>query len=182
MRCPLENGYWVVPEKFLAGEYPRTKEEASSRARLMNMVNAGITRFVDLTEPHELLPYESLLRDVSGGHAQRLPYPIRDMNTPRSPLYMLQILDRIDQELSAGERVYVHCYGGIGRTGTVVGCWLARHFGADGALERLALLWKTCPKSRRAPDSPQTLAQERFVATWIEESSVADTKESGLCE
>lgn len=34
--------------------------------------------------------------------------------------------------LAAGQTVYVHCYGGIGRTGTVVGCWLVRH-GLSGA-------------------------------------------------
>ncbi len=27
----------------------------------------------------------------------------------------------------ANGAVYVHCWGGVGRTGTVVGCWLLRH-------------------------------------------------------
>ena len=32
-----------------------------------------------------------------------------------------------DRQLAAGLGVYVHCWAGVGRTGTVVGCWLIRH-------------------------------------------------------
>jgi len=28
--APIENSYWVVPGKLLAGEYPRTTERAAS--------------------------------------------------------------------------------------------------------------------------------------------------------
>ena len=40
---------------------------------------------------------------------------------------MVTILDAIDKYLSASKVPYIHCWGGIGRTGTVVGCWLIRH-------------------------------------------------------
>jgi protein-tyrosine phosphatase len=79
---------------------------------------------------------------------------------------MQSILDTIDLELQAGHGVYVHCWGGIGRTGTVIGCWLKRHGRAD-----LPELWKTCPKSRTYPDSPQTDEQRRFIADWNEPAS-----------
>jgi len=35
---------------------------------------------------------------------------------------MHEILDTIDAALSAKRIVYVHCWGGVGRTGTVIGC------------------------------------------------------------
>jgi protein-tyrosine phosphatase len=40
---------------------------------------------------------------------------------------MNEILDAIDASLKSSRPVYVHCFGGMGRTGTVVCCWLLRH-------------------------------------------------------
>jgi protein-tyrosine phosphatase len=40
---------------------------------------------------------------------------------------MIHILDTIDQALAEDRPVYVYCWGGHGRTGTVVGCYLRRH-------------------------------------------------------
>ena len=55
---------------------------------------------------------------------------------------MTAILDAIDTSLTGGRLVYVHCWGGVGRTGTVVGCWLLRHGLAtrDAVLDTLAQL------------------------------------------
>ena len=49
--------------------------------------------------------------------------PVRDVSVP-SKDGMVMILDRIDQALAQQRPVYVHCWGGKGRTGTVVGCYL----------------------------------------------------------
>lgn len=35
---PIENSYWVVPGKFLAGEYPRDYDEESSQATINALV------------------------------------------------------------------------------------------------------------------------------------------------
>ena len=40
---------------------------------------------------------------------------------------MVSILDAIDDSVKVGKPVYVHCWGGVGRTGMVIGCWLLRH-------------------------------------------------------
>ena len=62
----------------------------------------------------------------------------------------------IDEAMSAGKAVYVHCWGGVGRTGTVVGCWLVRH-GRTGeqALEQIATWWTGMEKAYRIPRSPE---------------------------
>ena len=70
---------------------------------------------------------------------------------------MLAVLDAIDIALCEGHGVYIHCWGGVGRTGTVVGCWLKRHL--DGKIcqayptvsKTLDDLWKECPKSLKNP-------------------------------
>jgi hypothetical protein len=78
---------------------------------------------------------------------------------------MTAILDRIDCALEQGHTVYVHCWGGRGRTGTVVGCHFVRR-GATGqdALLRLAELWKTVAKSAWKPTSPELAELWKTVA------------------
>ena len=50
---------------------------------------------------------------------------------------MREILDHLRTRLDSGHKVYVHCWGGIGRTGTVVGCHLVEQgMTADQALEQ----------------------------------------------
>lgn len=160
---PIENCYWVIPGQLLAGEYPRNLDEASSPAKLARLTDAGVTAFIDLTEASELKPYDYLL---DGPSHQR--FPIRDVSIPASPELTKSALDAIDRHLAEGRMVYVHCWGGVGRTGTIIGCWLARHRAPGAAaLELLQDLWQTNPKSR-CRQSPETEAQRQYVRDWQE--------------
>jgi protein tyrosine/serine phosphatase len=82
---------------------------------------------------------------------------------------MRQILDTIDAALASGANVYVHCWGGVGRTGTTVGCYLVRH-GMTGqqALDQIASWWSHMPKRDRHPNSPETHEQMEFIRNWSE--------------
>jgi hypothetical protein len=80
---------------------------------------------------------------------------------------MKAILDQLDESLGAGRRIYLHCWGGIGRTGTTVGCYLVRHgLNGEQALRQLAEWWQEVPKSRIHPSSPETREQVNFVLNW----------------
>ena len=81
---------------------------------------------------------------------------------------MKEILDIIDAAVGSDLPVYVHCLGGIGRTGTVVGCWLARHGIAVGqaALECIRKLRRN--EARAFIASPETAHQRRYVSEWKE--------------
>jgi len=161
---PLPDSYWVVPGRLLAGEYPGAREDAQARRQVRRLLWCGVTEFVDLTEAGEygLRPYAPLL----DGRARHRRFPVPDRDVPDAAT-MRAILDAVDGALAAGGNVYVHCFGGIGRTGTVVGCWLMRHgHSAEAALREIA--------SRRAgtPDawcpSPETPEQRAFVDAWRE--------------
>ncbi len=76
-----------------------------------------------------------------------------------------RFLDAIDAALGRGETVYVHCFGGVGRTGTVVGCWLARHGSSGEAALRQVVQWREgTPDGGRV--SPETPEQRRMVLSW----------------
>jgi len=159
---PIKQCYWVVPGKLLAGEYPIDKDEATLQEKINALLDIGISVFVDLTEEHEgLRSYTSLI-----GKAIHRRFAIRDVAIPDSPETTIQILDTIDRYIHQGEMVYVHCWGGVGRTGVIIGCWLARHdHGGEAALIRLRKLWTQCPKSA-THESPETRDQERYIQSW----------------
>jgi hypothetical protein len=157
---PIRGSYWVDPGRLLAGEYPGDPDPATASARLGRFADAGVTLFVDLTEPLELEPYGHLLG--AGTRHERRPIP--DLGTVATRTYR-EILDLIDGALSGGETVYVHCYGGIGRTGTVVALWLVRHGHVEGdPIAHLAELRRNVPAAWMP--SPQTRAQRRVVHRW----------------
>jgi hypothetical protein len=165
---PIPACYWVIPGRFLAGEYPRTMDPVASEKRLAALIESGIRVFIDLTQDVDnLLPYAGLFSEVSPNQEiKHERFPIKDRSIPESPECTGNILDTIDAHLAAGRGVYLHCWGGIGRTGTVVGCWLGRHGqNAQVALRYLGILWHPCSKSafRR---SPETVEQEKYLMSW----------------
>jgi len=169
---PFSNCYWAVPDKLAAGEYPGSLDPRSASHKIASLWKVGIDCLVDLTESGELQPYLPRWRQMIESGEESPEYfrmPIRDLSIPSSPDQMILILNQIDIALSAGRTVYVHCWGGVGRTGTVIGCWFVRH-GATGeeALARLRGLWRGMEKIHRRPDSPETQQQKDYVRHWPE--------------
>lgn len=168
---PILESYWVVPGRLLAGEYPAQLNEEVTRKRIDALIEAGFDLFIDLTRPDETWPYHRTLLDEASVHGIKViprRFPIGDFGLP-TPKQMNSILDAIGAGLQGGHKIYLHCLGGIGRTGTTVGCYLVRH-GSSGAeaLGQLADWWKNVPKSRHYPRSPETAAQVNFILHWAE--------------
>ncbi|MDC0050814.1 hypothetical protein OAJ79_04215, partial [Verrucomicrobia bacterium] len=96
-------------------------------------------------------------------------FPIMDLSIPHSKEFVIILLDYIDSEISNNRPVYMHCWGGRGRTGTIAGCWLTRSEGSgQSALDRYRKLWSQNSKSKFS-DSPETEQQCDFVRNWQEE-------------
>ena len=175
---PTGRSYWVVEGRFAAGASPgkRGRQELEQVPEVIKqLLDAGIDRFVNLTQDYpggtdrDLTHYDSHVES----HAEVGRYPIRDVYIPTEEL-MVEILDAVDNDLAAGHNIYVHCWGGVGRTGTVVGCWLIRHGYATAAdiLEVISDL--RIGDAGRGPnagrgetrESPETLEQFDFVVGW----------------
>lgn len=112
--------------------------------------------------------YSTLLKSIAESRKQKvtcLRFPIRDMGVPSKP-QMIEMLDAIDKYIEKTIPVYFHCFAGLGRTGTVAGCWLVRH-GMEGeeALKELTTL-RTEQGTIAYGMSPQSEIQFDFVRSW----------------
>jgi hypothetical protein len=171
----LTHAYWVVTGALLAGAYPGAPDADDARRRVEALFATGVRLCVNLMEATEVdrygcpfRPYEPELSALAAAAGREVGFermPVRDLDVP-TPAEMVRILDVVDGAIHVGRPVYVHCLGGIGRTGTVVGCWLVRHSAADGeaALQRIERLRRnTCTAGHR---SPETATQLQFVRDW----------------
>ena len=111
---PLHQSYYIGKRLF-AGEYPGDKYGELAEAKLNGMHRFGVRHFVDLTEEGELLPYRQQLPNDT----TYLRFPIRDVNVPKSVEAVHQLIDKIEYLMQQDGYTYIHCWGGVGRTGTM---------------------------------------------------------------
>jgi len=167
---PILESYWVRPGYLLAGEYPVNQYKTElSRKRIDCFLIAGFDFFINLTGQNELPDYKEFLQEQAEYFQLKVNifhYPVGDFGIP-DPIMMMKILNTIDDALNSGHKVYYHCYAGIGRTGTVTGCYLVKHgLSGNEALQTLAQWWKMVPKSALSPNSPETNLQMKFILEW----------------
>jgi protein-tyrosine phosphatase len=184
-KLPIIESYWVEENRLLAGEYPGSRDPEAARRRIDAFLEAGVTAFIDLTESYELVPYEGILKEEAKLYGIDVSYqrlPIRDGGVPASDT-MTAILDAIDKAIHDGKCVYVHCWGGIGRTGMVVGCHLVRHgMPNEQALERVNQLYRTRPVDLYHLRAPETDAQVEFVRNWWDDPKTLPGNLKYFCE
>lgn len=148
-------------------------DDTVARQRLEKFVAAGIRVFIDLTRPDDrngkgLRPYNPVLQRLAIDKGLQLTYissPIRDQSAP-TETQMSEILTLINLFTMQQKPVYVHCWGGIGRTGTVVSCYLIekKSLTARQAIDKMNLLRKDTPDARQT--SPQDPTQIALIDRW----------------
>jgi hypothetical protein len=170
--APFPRSYWVIPRKLLAGFYPGSKDPKEATSKLTALINAGIRHVINLMEPderdltgHRFVPYDDVMESIAAKMRISVTFdqlPIKDLSVPTEH-HMARILNQIDLCIKHGKPVYVHCLGGIGRTGTVVGCFLVRHGLATGknVLATISDLRKDSADAHR--QSPETMEQREMV-------------------
>ena len=171
---PIERSYWADRERLLVGPYPGEYDEALTRSNLRGLLQAGARTFISLMEareegapPGSPAAYVRVLEQT----AERLAVPwdfkrfeIHDMSIPE-----LEQMDVIQAALDAAfERdhpVYLHCWGGRGRAGTVVGCYLIRR-GLATPADFVQVIDALRPPGTGS--SPETADQVAFVRRYAD--------------
>ena len=157
----LFNFSWVVSGK-LAGAGQLGPAGYALEQDLEQLQASGVGAVVSLTE-----------REVDRGQlaARGMPYlhlPIEDMHSP-TVADVLRFLDFIDENDERG--VVVHCGAGLGRTGTMLACFLVKQgWEPSRSIQEVR---------RLRPGSVETEQQEELVGEYGESLNQVPVDESG---
>lgn len=146
---------WIIEDELAAFS-------AFALGDLETLADEGICAIVSLTErvPPEL---------VGERRFATLHLPIEDMAPPGRE-QIERFVQFVDRQVRDGCAVGVHCLAGLGRTGTMVACYLVtRGRSADEAIDEVR---------RARPGSVQTDLQEQAVHRW----EIARSGNSGIAE
>ncbi len=171
----LERAYWVERGRLMAGAYPGEYDAAHTRRNLERLVEAGIRTFVclmeareDTSDAREAPAYASALAEVGARYGVALDwrrFEIHDMSVP-SAARMREIERGIELSLAAERPVYLHCWRGRGRTGTVVGIYLIRR-GLATAENFVEVIGGLRAHHAESGPSPETEGQVAFVRDYV---------------
>jgi ADP-ribosylglycohydrolase len=153
-------GMTFLPGKRGAGAVMGSHwRDATADARVLREAH-GVDAFLLLVPDDELgaVGTPNVVATLERAGIEVLHHPVRDLDVPRDAEAFAASLGQVAGWLRGGRSVVVACRGGLGRTGTVVGC-LLRDAGLDGetaiSVTRLA-----------RHSTIETRAQERFVRQW----------------
>ena len=185
---------WVIKGVMMAGAFPAFESDAATETVLQRILELGIDTFVCLQAEFSLTVPEAVWRKGKGlrpyvRDAQKLlarPHQFgnsKESNIQQTRLDLLhlpivdgsitsdialsRLADDCCQRIRKGQKLYVHCWGGHGRTGTLVAVVLSRLYGLT-APEALLYTQAThdtrkCPQGVRSPQTQVQIDQVRRI-------------------
>jgi atypical dual specificity phosphatase len=145
----LKRVTWLEGDNLAACRFPRTDEA------LRELADRGVGLLINLHErphaPERLARYGMT----------ELHLPVADFTSP-TPEQLERGVDAMERAFHSGTRVAVHCGAGLGRTGTLLACYLVRRgLTADEAVAHVR---------RLRPGSVETAAQEAAVRSFAHQA------------
>lgn len=189
---PTDESNWVLPGRLMVGAFPGVPEDDENDRVLSSILGVGVTTFVCLQREYDprateqqwrsgvsLRPYfEKAVEiaawmdrnddDVYKRQLSFIHFGIEDCSVGEDHAVTNFAVELAERLRSTNEIIYLHCWGGHGRTGTIVCLLLHLLYGLDdrSAFLRCQLVHDT----RRIPiavGSPQTQRQRDQVSRII---------------
>lgn len=184
--------HWLVPGRVLCGHYPgscpsRPADPEAQAERMAQIRDTGVSVFVCLQDelppqeapwPEEGVPKQSSrakwatgnflnYREAAGDGASFLHFGMPDLSVAASLEELDDVVCDLVYKVERGARLYIHCWGGRGRTGLVSACLLGALYGeldAEAALERVQRYYDLRePSLKKSPETEEQRNQVRRV-------------------
>jgi len=115
----MNQASFFIKKKALFGGYPNHEQ-------ITELQQQGVVWFIDLTRQYEknTKAYYNLVNNW-------INYPIKDRDIPQNKkkfAIFLLLIQMVLESLEPGEKLYLHCRGGHGRSSLVVSCFLSMVF------------------------------------------------------
>ena len=160
--------YWIdefQPGKLALAARPRGGDWLPDE--IADWKRFGISAVVSLltSEEERDLQLSAESQEARSQGLEFVSFPILDREIPPSEAELAQLVETIDQKLSSGEKVLVHCRQGVGRSGLVAACLLVKKGMSPGtAVEKVSYA-----RGVSVPETPQQ-------REWVDHFAAAFTK------
>jgi protein tyrosine phosphatase len=141
-----------VVDGIYAGAFPGHVNDAFNKIILTRILHSGVTKFVCLQQEYNpstpkkiwyftgLRPYFTDVEEIVKNKHEKFKTPIEEVSFEHLPIKDLQIGEdylvislakKLVKEYYNGVKMYIHCWGGHGRTGVLICIMLHLMYGLD---------------------------------------------------
>jgi len=153
------NFSWVIPDKLAGISIPKRREEIDA----FKFMNIGLVVSVIEDEFLDVKWFDETIKNIQ--------YNVINYHPP-SHSDLLDMIGQIEQTISDGKAVLVHCKGGKGRAGSILACYILKN-GLSGEIKVDSPPSMTAVEAIETirtmrPGSIETVQQEQFIKAYCD--------------